>query len=228
MEIEERLAKLKDRIRAACRRAGRDACEIRILAASKTRNVAEILAAVRAGIDLIGENTVQEARAKFEFLPLNLEKHFIGTLQPNKARQAVRLFDLVQSVNGLELAQRLDREAAKLGRRYPVLIEVNPAGEISKRGVRLEEAHRLADRLLRLEHLRLEGLMAMMPYAEDPETVRPYFRQMKELFEELRRHTGLDLEILSMGMSGDFEVALEEGATMIRLGSSIFGPRAPG
>lgn len=225
MEISERLTRLRAGIRTACERAGRHPNEVRLLAATKGRNVTEIQAALQAGVDLIGENTVQEALGKFEFLPQQLERHFIGTLQRNKVGQAVRLFNMIQSVTSPELAQAIDREAAKLGLRYPILIEVNPAGEVSKRGLAPDAVRALLDQIRLLESVRVEGLMAMMPYTKGPEALRPYFRQMKELFEEIRQLRGLDLKILSMGMSQDFEIAIEEGATMIRLGTALFATR---
>jgi len=223
MEIRERLTQIRAQIHAACERVGRDPNEIRLLAATKGRNVAEILAAVQAGVDLIGENTVQEALAKFEFLPKNLERHFIGMLQSNKVREALRLFDMIQSVTSLELARAIDRAASKLGRRYPVLIEVNPAGEASKRGVAPDAVESLLNQIESLELIRVEGLMAMMPYSEEPQGLRPYFRQMKRLFDGLRQPAERKFTILSMGMSQDFAIAIEEGATLIRLGTVLFG-----
>jgi pyridoxal phosphate enzyme (YggS family) len=225
MEIQERLAQLRTQIRAACERAGRDPNEVRLLAATKGRNLTEIQAALQAGIDLIGENTVQEALGKFEFLPQPLEKHFIGTLQRNKVRKAIGLFSMIQSVNSLELARAIDREATQLRVRYPVLMEVNPAGEATKRDVAPKAVEGLLAQMKALEFVRVEGLMAMMPYMQDPKGLRTYFRQMKELLEGLKQQTGLDMKILSMGMSQDFEIAIEEGATLIRLGTALFEPR---
>ncbi len=223
--ISERVLALRQKIAQAAERAGRSPYEIRILAATKGRSVAEILAAVAAGIELIGENTVQEALSKFEFLPKSLEKHMIGTLQLNKVKAAVKLFDMIQSVDSLKLAQEIDKAAGKLRKILPVLLEVNPAGEASKRGLSPEEIPALLDQMGSLEFVRVEGLMAMMPYSEHPEELRPHFRLMKQLFDELKRTNGA-LQWLSMGMSQDFLIAVEEGANLLRLGTVIFGLRS--
>jgi hypothetical protein len=231
MSVAERVDLARERIARAAERAGRPPQDVRILAATKGRSVAEILEAIRAGIDLIGENTLQEALRKFEFLPKELEKHMIGTLQLNKVRAAVKLFHAVQSVNSWELAQALDREVARIQQEpYPIFIEVNPAGEATKRGLPPEAVEPLVERIQRLERLRVVGLMAMMPY-QDPESLRPHFRAMRELFEHLRQQAQrkgqprVEMRWLSMGMSHDFEVAVEEGANMVRLGTVLFGPR---
>jgi hypothetical protein len=226
MEVSERIRRVQERIAQAAERVGRSPDDIRILAATKGRTVAEILEALQAGIDLIGENTVQEALAKFEFLPKELEKHMIGTLQRGKVKAAVRLFHMIESVNSLELAEEIDQEAAKRNREgpYPVLIEVNPAGEETKRGVSPEDVMPLIDEISKLEHIRVEGLMAMMPY-DDPESLRPYFRMMKKLFDSLQGREGIEMRWLSMGMSHDYVIAVEEGANLVRLGTALFGPR---
>ena len=232
MGVTERIRRVQEKIAQAAERAGRSPKDVRILAATKGRSVAEILEALKAGIDLIGENAVQEALAKFEFLPPELEKHMIGTLQLNKVKAAVRLFHAVQSVDSLELAQALDRELSRSRREepYPVLLEVNPAGEATKRGLPPDSVEPLVEEMQSLEHVRVVGLMAMMPY-QDPETLRPHFRTMRQLFEHLRQQTQrkgwphVEMRWLSMGMSHDFEVAVEEGANMVRLGTVLFGPR---
>ena len=225
MTVEQRIRSVQSEIREAADHAGRDPDEIHILAATKGRNVREIMAAVDAGIDLIGENTVQEALGKFEFLPQNLERHMIGTLQLNKVKPAVRLFDCIQSVTSLDLAQEIDRHARELHAPYPVLIEVNPADEASKRGLSIQDARALASEIRGLDGLRLDGLMAMMPYADEFESLRPHFRAMKGLFDALNEQLNLGMKTLSMGMSHDYRPAVEEGATLVRLGTSLFGPR---
>lgn len=225
MGLGERLEEIEVRIARSAERSKHDPDDIRILAATKNRNVREIMAAVDAGIDLIGENTVQEALGKFEFLPKDLERHMIGTLQPNKVKTAVRLFDGIQSVTSLELAQEIDRHARELDRAYPVLIEVNPADEASKRGLSIDGARDLASEIRQLDRLRLDGLMAMMPDTDDLERLRPHFRAMKELFDTLNDQLDLGMTTLSMGMSHDYAVAIEEGSTMVRLGTCLFGPR---
>jgi len=225
MSVEDRLRDVRAHIERAAERSGHDPDAIRILAATKSRNVGEIMTAVEAGIDLIGENTVQEALEKFEFLPQDLERHMIGTLQPNKVKAAVRLFDGIQSVTSWELADAIDRQAQRLDARYPVLVEVNPAEESSKRGLAIAEARDLALEMATLDQLRLDGLMAMMPDAEDLEHLRPYFQAMKRLFDTLNDQRDLEMTTLSMGMTHDYALAVEEGATMVRLGTSLFGPR---
>jgi len=225
MTVEQRIQNVQSEIQEAAEHAGRDPNGVRILAATKNRNVREIMAAVNAGIDLIGENTVQEALGKFEFLPDELERHMIGTLQPNKAKSAVRLFDCIQSVTSWELAQEIDRHAQGINAPYPVLIEINPAGEASKRGLSLDDARDLASEIRQLERLQLEGLMAMMPYAEDLEALRSRFRAMKTLFDALNDQFDLEMTTLSMGMTHDYAIAVEEGSTMVRLGTCLFGPR---
>ncbi|MFB6286191.1 MAG: YggS family pyridoxal phosphate-dependent enzyme [Candidatus Bipolaricaulia bacterium] len=225
MSVQDRLRDVRARIERAAEHSGRDPDEIRILAATKSRNVGEIMTSVEAGINLIGENTVQEALEKFEFLPQDLERHMIGTLQPNKVKAAVRLFDGIQSVTSWELAEAIDRQAQRSDARYPVLVEVNPAEESSKRGLAIAEARDLALEMATLENLRLDGFMAMMPEAEDLEHLRPYFQAMKRLFDTLNDQRDVEMTTLSMGMTHDYALAVEEGATLVRLGTSLFGPR---
>ncbi len=225
MNVDGRVSEIRARIQRTAEHVDRDPGAVRILAATKNRNVREVMAAAHAGIDLIGENTVQEALGKFEFLPNDLERHMIGTLQINKAKAAVRLFDCVQSVTSLELAREIQRCAQELDARYPVLIEVNPADEASKRGLSIDRARTLADDMRRLDRLRLDGLMAMMPYAEDLESLRPHFRAMRELFDTLNDGSDLAMTTLSMGMTHDYAIAVEEGSTMVRLGTCLFGRR---
>jgi len=232
MSITERVHLARERIARAAERAGRSPQDVRILAATKGRSVAEILEALKAGIDLIGENTVQEALGKFEFLPQELEKHMIGTLQLNKVKAAVKLFHAIQSVDSWELARALDRELSRIEREepYSIFLEVNPAGEETKRGLPPDQVEPLIEQIQDLQNVRVVGLMAMMPY-QDPETLRPHFRAMRELFEHLHqqaRQKGwarVEMRWLSMGMSHDFEVAVEEGANLVRLGTVLFGPR---
>jgi pyridoxal phosphate enzyme (YggS family) len=223
-EIAENLAAVRERIGAACERAGRPASEVRLVAASKTVEPARLAQAVAAGQTLFGENYVQEARRKVEALP-GATWHLIGHLQSNKAAQAVGLFDLIHSVDSGHLAAALDRRAGVLGKRQGVLIEVNLAGEASKTGVAEAEAAELVQLAASLPHLDLLGLMTMPPFFDEPERARPYFARLRELRERLREVTGLPLPELSMGMSGDYEVAIEEGATLVRVGTAVFGRR---
>jgi pyridoxal phosphate enzyme (YggS family) len=199
---------------------------VTVLAATKDRSPQEIRAALIAGIKHIGENYVQEAEKKKAQIPEPATWHMIGHLQKNKARKAALLFDWIQTVDSLELAQKLNQAALQAGKILPVLIEVNIGREPQKSGVLPEGVFPLAQALKGLPNLRLRGLMAIPPAPKNPEDSRPYFRAMRKLFEELKKE-GFDLDTLSMGMSADWEVAIEEGATMIRLGTALFGPRSP-
>ena len=207
-----------ERIQEAAARSRRDPASIRLIAVTKTVSAERIREAVACGVGDIGENRLQEALPKREALAgLNITWHFIGHLQTNKAKKVVEAFDWVQSVDRSELAQKLNQQAAP--KRLPVLIEMKLHAEETKSGV--EESHlpQLVEALAHCEHLELRGLMAIPPFLEDPEAVRPYFKRLRELAGRF----GLDE--LSMGMSHDFEVAIEEGATIVRVGSALFGER---
>jgi len=222
-----RLAAIRARIAAAAARAGRDPAAVRLVGASKLQPAAALRAAYDAGLRRFGENRVQEAQAKAPELPPDVEWHLLGPLQSNKARAAAALFDLVHAVDRAKIARALDAEAAARGRRVRGLIEVNLGGEASKHGF---APATLADEvapLAALPHLRLEGLMAIPPPGPTPEASRPYFRRLRELRDELaaRPEWSGRLVDLSMGMSDDFEVAIEEGATYVRVGTALFGPR---
>ncbi len=227
MSIAENLKTVQGRIAAAARRAGRDPSSITLVAVSKTVPAGPIREAVQAGAAVLGENRVQEARDKIGQLGGIASWHLIGSLQKNKAKYAVKLFDLIHSVDSLELAQEIDRQAAKAGKVQDVLIEVNIAGEAAKAGVSAGTAVDLARDAAKLRHIRVRGLMTMPPYSENPGDSRPYFQRLRELAAVISRENipGLALRELSMGMSGDFEVAVEEGATMVRVGTAIFGSR---
>jgi pyridoxal phosphate enzyme (YggS family) len=227
MSIVQNLSDIRNRIAAAARRAGRDPGEIRLVAVSKTVPVERLKEAVAAGQRLFGENYLQEARPKIAALGDEATWHFVGGLQTKKARAAVGLFALVHSVDRLKLAQALSQAAAKLGLVQDILIQVNLAGEASKSGATPEDAADLLEEIGRLDHLRVLGLMTMPPWFADPERVRPYFKALRELRDRLRslRLTNSDLPELSMGMSGDFEAAVEEGATLVRVGTALFGER---
>ena len=229
MDIKERFSLIKEKVIEACKRAGRDPGEVKILGASKKQTVEKIRAAYEAGLRLIGENYVQEAREKREALSdLALEWHLIGPLQTNKAKQAVKIFDLIETVDRPSVAKELAKRAEKLGRKLPVFIEVNVGGEETKAGVAPEELFSLAELVISLPALELQGLMTLPPYREDPEEVRPFFAKLRGLLEELKeRFPEAPLFELSMGMSHDFEVAIEEGATIVRVGTALFGPRPP-
>jgi len=227
MTIADNIASIQERISKSALRAGRDPAEIRLVAASKTISAESIQEAIAAGVTILGENYMQEARNKIARIEKQVEWHFIGHLQSNKAKYAVDLFSMIQSVDRLALAEELGQEANKRGKIVPVLIQVNISGEESKSGIDPQETLQLLERIAALQHLAVQGLMTMPPWFEDPEDARPYFSAMRKLREKLSREKipGVALQELSMGMSGDFEVAIEEGATLVRIGTAIFGPR---
>ncbi len=213
-----------ERIARAAQRAKRDPDEVKLVAVSKTVEPSRIQEAIEAGVSILGENYVQEAQKKIEAISQKVSWHFIGHLQTNKAKYAVRLFDMIHSLDSLSLAEELNRRAEKEGRRLKVMIEVNLSGETTKFGTEQEKALELARSVLLLRNLSLVGLMTMPPYFDDPERSRPYFIQLRGLKEKMEQE-GICLSDLSMGMSNDFEVAIEEGATYVRVGTAIFGPR---
>jgi pyridoxal phosphate enzyme (YggS family) len=227
-QIAENLAAVKERIEAAARRAGRDPAEVRLVAVSKTIPLERIKEAAAAGQRLFGENYLQEAQPKIAALGDVVSWHFVGHVQTKKARGVVELFDLIHSVDRLKLAQALEQTAARLDKRQDILIQVNLAGEETKSGADPEEVADLLKEVVRLPHLRVMGFMTMPPWLADPEKVRPYFRALRELRDRLRElHiTDSPLPELSMGMTGDFEVAVEEGATLVRVGTAVFGERS--
>jgi pyridoxal phosphate enzyme (YggS family) len=223
-QIAQNLEEVRRRIKAAALRAGRDPGQVRLVAVSKTMPLELIREAVAAGQRLFGENYLQEARGKIEELGEAATWHFIGHLQSNKAKAVVNLFELIHGVDRLNLAEALDNAAASKGTLQKILLQVNLAGEATKSGASQEAAAELLRQIAQLPHLRVMGLMTMPPFLE-PETVRPYFRTLRELRDRLQEIGGNPLPELSMGMSGDFEVAIEEGATLVRVGTAIFGSR---
>ena len=219
---------IRDRIQSAALAAGRSPETVRLVAVSKTVPAERVRQAVEAGITLLGENYIQEARDKIETLAaLDVAWHFIGHLQSNKAKYAVRLFDMVHSVDSPKLARELDKQAAKIGKRQDILIQVNTGKEASKSGVYEEEALALVRQAGRMENLCVKGLMTLPPYFNAPEKVRPFFRALRELRDRIRDEAlpGVSMEELSMGMTGDFEAAIQEGATLVRIGTALFGER---
>jgi PLP dependent protein len=227
MSIADNLTSIHERIAASAKRAGRDPASIRLVVVTKTVDQARIREAVAAGAAYLGENRVQEAREKIEALGQVAQWHLIGRLQTNKAKYAVRLFDLIHSVDTIGLARELDRQAAKIGKIQDVLIEVSIASEKAKAGIAIEDCLTLLREAAGLKNIRVRGLMAIPPFLDDPERVRPYFRKLRELSERMANEKipGVSLQELSMGMSGDFEVAVEEGSTMVRVGTAVFGER---
>lgn len=228
MSVADNLKTVMDRIAAAAKRVGRDPSAVKLVVVTKTVDIDRIREASAAGARIFGENRVQEARGKIEQLGRIASWHLIGTLQSNKAKYAVKLVDLIHSVDSLELAKEIDRQAAKTGKVQDVLIEVSIAGEATKGGVTIQEMPALVGEAAKLKNISIKGLMTMPPYSENPDDSRPYFRKLRELSESIAGENipGVSMKELSMGMSGDFEVAVEEGATLIRVGTAIFGKRS--
>jgi len=231
--LQERLNAINQRIAAACKRAGRDFFEVTLVAVSKTVEPVRIRQAIEAGVRVLGENRVQEAAGKISELAdvvaeHNVAWHLIGHLQSNKARRAVELFSAIQSVDSFKVAERLNNVASEFGKRLPVFVEVNLGGEDSKAGVAPDEVLPLCEQVATLPALELRGLMTVPPYLNDPNDVRPFFRRLCALRDEARQAgiVGNEFKELSMGMSHDFEVAIEEGATLVRIGTALFGERA--
>lgn len=225
--IYRNIEEVRARIARAAERAGRNPSEITLVAVTKTVPVEKISEALAAGIKDIGENRVQEGREKRPHLGSGLTWHLIGSLQTNKARAALETFDLIHSLDRWNLAEVLEEQAGRLGREAHTLIQVNVSGELSKHGLDPEELPEFAKRLSSLRWVRVHGLMTMAPLSEDPESARPHFRRLRMLAQEIEVMglARVEMRHLSMGMSGDFEVAVEEGATLVRVGSAIFGPR---
>jgi len=223
-QIRENLSKVKERIEKAAQGVGRNPEEINLVAVSKTVESARIKEAIEAGVSILGENYVQEAQKKIEEIGQSIAWHFIGHLQSNKAKYAVSLFDMIHSLDSIPLAEELNRRVEKEGQTVKVMIEVNLSGETTKFGTEEARAFDIASGVLNLSHLSLVGLMTMPPYFDDPELSRPYYIRLRELKEKMIKE-GIPLRELSMGMSNDFEVAIEEGATYVRVGTAIFGMR---
>lgn len=225
-DFAARLAAVRQRIREAAERAGRASTEVELIAVSKTHPPEAVREAVECGHLVFGESRVQEARAKIPLCPGRARWHLIGHLQKNKIRHALPLFELIHSVDSLALAQDIARVAAEDGQRPAVLLEVNVAGEATKFGFAADKLEHEMEALLALDRLRIEGLMCIPPLKPRAEDARPFFVKLREVRDALSARFGCALPQLSMGMSGDFEVAIEEGATCVRIGTAIFGPRS--
>jgi pyridoxal phosphate enzyme (YggS family) len=221
----ENLQTIRQRIAAACARAGRDPSSVSLLAVSKTHPPETIREAVEAGQLLFGENKIQEAKAKIPLCPGRARWQFIGHLQSNKVRDAVELFEMIQGVDSLAIAREISKRAVQAAKIMPVLLEVNVAGEGSKFGYQPAQLLAELHELNALPKIEIHGLMAIPPYAPLPEKNRPYFQKLRELHAQAGTMLGAPLPQLSMGMSGDFEVAIEEGATIVRIGTALFGER---
>ena len=225
-DIEEILGEVKARIEAACNRAGRDPSEVEVIAVTKTHGAEVVKEAWDAGLRIVGENKVQEAAWKKPASVTGPLWHLIGHLQSNKVRKALELFDFFHSVDSAALADRMDAIAEDMGASPHILLEVNVSGEKSKSGMKPEDVRNVLVHIAEAcPRLTVEGLMTMAPFSENPEDARPYFRRLRELRDEMEKELGVGLPRLSMGMSGDYEVAVEEGATWVRLGTVLFGER---
>jgi len=227
MDLKKRLENVNDRINRAALKCGRDPESIHLVAVSKTIPANRVKEAIELGVTILGENYVQEARNKFNVLgTYPVSWHFIGHLQTNKAKYAVRLFDLIHSVDTLKLAHELNKQAKKVNKFQDILIQVNVGKESSKSGSDIENAANMIKDIVLFENLSVKGFMAMPPFFNNPEKARPFFIALRNLRDQIQKTLpGVALDELSMGMSGDFEVAIEEGATFVRIGTAIFGER---
>ncbi|HUS36239.1 MAG TPA: YggS family pyridoxal phosphate-dependent enzyme [Verrucomicrobiae bacterium] len=226
MDIAANFETIRRQIAEACSRARRDVKDVQLLAVSKGHGPEAIAAAADLGQTLFGENKVQEAKTKTPLCPGRLQWHMIGHLQSNKARDAVHIFDMIEGVDSLALAQEINRQAEKIGKTMPILLEVNVAGESSKFGYKPGAVLADFETINALPKLEIHGLMTVPPYSPNAERSREYFRQLRELKMRCEERLGAPLPHLSMGMSGDFQVAIEEGATIVRIGTALFGPRS--
>lgn len=228
MDIRANLEEVEQRIQAACARAGRDRGEVTLIAVSKTKPVELLMDAYSAGIRDFGENKVQELCGKMEALPADIRWHMIGHLQTNKVKYIAAKTALIHSVDSLRLAEEIERQAAKLDTVVPILIEVNAAQEASKFGAKKEEVSALVRAAAALPHIEVRGLMTVPPIAENPEDNRACFREIRQLSVDIAEENidNVSMNILSYGMTGDYETAIEEGATMVRVGTGIFGARS--
>ncbi|GFO67012.1 YggS family pyridoxal phosphate enzyme [Geomonas limicola] len=227
MSIAENFAEIRTRIAEAARHAGRNPESVRLVAVSKTKPASDIAEARSCGQLIFGENYVQELVPKVKELPAEISWHFIGSLQSNKVRQIAGMVDLIHSVDRISLAREIDRQWGEIGKVCDILVQVNIAQEATKSGTSCEELIDLVRVIAQLPNLRIKGLMTMPPFFDDPEAARPFFRRLKELSGEIEAAgiPGVEMRELSMGMSGDFEAAIAEGATLVRVGSALFGSR---
>jgi pyridoxal phosphate enzyme (YggS family) len=226
MDIAANLKSIQERVAAACARSQRDPSSVTLVAVSKGQPSDVVRAAAELGLTIFGENRVQEAKVKIGQCPGRLKWHLIGHLQSNKCRDAVHFFSMIHSVDSLALAQEINKWADKSAKTVPILLEVNVAGESSKFGYAPEAVVAELSQINALPKIEVHGLMTVAPWTQETEKVRPVFRRLAELKKQCEEILGAPLPHLSMGMSGDFEVAVEEGATMIRIGSALLGPRA--
>lgn len=226
MDLAANLQSIRERIAAAAGRAGRSPDSVTLMAVTKGQPPELVAEAAALGQTLFGENKVQEAKAKIPLCPGRLRWQMIGHLQSNKAREAVGLFEMIQSIDSLRLAEEINKRADQAAKTMPILLEINIAGEASKFGYPPDQMLAELSQINALPRLEIHGLMAVPPWTPEPENVRPAFRRLRELKQRCEEILGAPLPQLSMGMSGDFEVAIEEGATIVRVGTALFGPRA--
>ena len=223
--IKNNLEIIKEKIKKAALKANRSPEEIKLVAVTKTATIEQIKEAISVGIKIIGENKVQEAKEKYHILSADTEWHLVGHLQTNKVKYAIEIFDCIQSVDSIKLAKEIDRRSLQFGMITNVLVEVNVSGEETKYGIKPEEVEPFLKEISVFSRIRVRGLMTIAPIVEDEEEVRPYFRKLRELSKELKKKNikNIRMDYLSMGMTEDFEVAIEEGANMVRIGRGIFG-----
>ena len=225
--LKENLEKVEENIQAACERAGRKREEVTLIAVSKTKPVEMLQEAYELGVRVNGENKAQELASKYEVLPKDIHWHMIGHLQTNKVKYIVGKTSLIHSVDSLHLAMEIQKQAIKHDCSCDILVEVNIAGEESKFGTSRDEAISLVEEIAKLDHIHIKGLMTIAPFVDDPEDNRQYFRDIKQLSVDIAQKNidNVSMNVLSMGMTGDYTVAIEEGATMVRVGTGIFGER---
>ena len=224
-KIEENVESVREKIALSCQRAGRNGADVQLVAATKGVPIERIREAIAAGVEIIGENRIQEAFAKHEKIDAPVAWHMIGHLQTNKVNKALDLFCLVQSVDSYRLAEELSTRALQRGKVIDILVEVNTSGEPTKFGIAPHEAPQFIQQLSSLRGIRVRGLMTIAIFAAEPEVVRPCFTRLRRLRDEIEEKGTSEIEILSMGMTSDFRVAIEEGSNMVRIGTGIFGVR---
>jgi len=223
--IKKNLERINDKIKKAALRVNRSHEEIKLVAVTKTATIEQIKEAISAGVKIIGENKVQEAIEKYQIVSADIDWHLVGHLQTNKVKYAIEIFDCIHSVDSIKLAEEIDKRSLQFGKITNVLIEVNVSGEETKYGIKPEEVEPFLKEISKFSRIRVRGLMTIAPIVEDKEEVRPYFRKLRELSKEIKSKNlkNVKMDYLSMGMTEDFEVAIEEGANMVRIGRGIFG-----
>ena len=223
--IKNNLEIINEKIKKAALKVSRNSKGIKLVAVTKTATIEQIKEAISIGVKIIGENKVQEAKEKYQILSADIEWHLVGHLQTNKVKYAVEIFDLIHSVDSIKLAKEIDKRSLQFGMITNVLVEVNVSGEETKYGIKPEEVEPFLKEISEFSRTRVRGLMTIAPIAEDKEEVRPYFRKLRELFEKIKSKNikNVKMDHLTMGMTEDFEVAVEEGANMVRIGRGIFG-----